>query len=80
MTLHLFTRDHKPAVTPRLPENLTAAADRLQAAVDDYAAVYGQHHPTAGVSQTAARQVYADLATITRHLNTLRVSGSVVAP
>lgn len=62
---------------PTWPGTLPAAADRLQAAVDGFAAAYGQHHPTE-VSGEAARRVYADLARITRDLDALRRSGSAV--
>lgn len=62
---------------PSWPGSLPIAAERLQTAIDDYAAAYGQHHP-ADVSGEAARRVYADLARITRDLDALRGNGSAV--
>lgn len=74
--MKLLARTRKPAPAV-LPGSLTAAAEQLATAIDVYAAEYGQHHP-AEVNETAARAVFAHLATITRDLNTLRGNGSAV--
>ena len=68
--MNLTATFRKTTKQPRLPGSLTAAANQLAAAIDVYAAEYGQHHPS-DVNETAARAVFADLALITRHLDDL---------
>lgn len=60
----------------RLPGSLDRAAVLLQAAIDDYAAEYGQHNP-AEVPAEDARRVFADLAVVTSHIAALRAGSGV---